>query len=93
MNSRTDSWPTAPVLTLCTAAGKTVPLRRWLDRAAGSGFPRRAGHRETLAKYQRAGCGDRNAVADALHEIHPQIVWAKFEALAEGARRATTRLW
>jgi hypothetical protein len=25
-------------------------------------------------------------------EIHPKIVWAKFEALAEGARRATTRL-
>jgi len=26
-------------------------------------------------------------------EIHPQIVWAKFESLAEGARRATARLW
>jgi len=26
-------------------------------------------------------------------EIHPRIVWAKFEALAEGARRATARLW
>jgi 5-methyltetrahydropteroyltriglutamate--homocysteine methyltransferase len=26
-------------------------------------------------------------------EIHPTIVWAKFEALAEGARRATARLW
>jgi methionine synthase II (cobalamin-independent) len=26
-------------------------------------------------------------------EIHPAIVWAKFESLAEGARRATTRLW
>ena len=25
-------------------------------------------------------------------EIHPQIVWAKFESLAEGARRATARL-
>ena len=24
---------------------------------------------------------------------HPQIVWAKFESLAEGARRATARLW
>ena len=26
-------------------------------------------------------------------EIHPSIVWAKFESLAEGARRATNRLW
>jgi 5-methyltetrahydropteroyltriglutamate--homocysteine methyltransferase len=26
-------------------------------------------------------------------EIHPRIVWARFEALAEGARRATARLW
>ena len=26
-------------------------------------------------------------------EIHPDIVWAKFESLAEGARRATARLW
>jgi 5-methyltetrahydropteroyltriglutamate--homocysteine methyltransferase len=35
-----------------------------------------------------------DAVADALHEeIHPQIVWAKLESLAEGARRATARLW
>jgi 5-methyltetrahydropteroyltriglutamate--homocysteine methyltransferase len=25
-------------------------------------------------------------------EIHPKIVWAKFESLAEGARRATDRL-
>jgi 5-methyltetrahydropteroyltriglutamate--homocysteine methyltransferase len=26
-------------------------------------------------------------------EIHPKIVWAKFDALAEGARRASARLW
>ncbi len=26
-------------------------------------------------------------------EIHPSIVWAKFGSLAEGARRATARLW
>ncbi|CAN0234468.1 unnamed protein product [Discosporangium mesarthrocarpum] len=26
-------------------------------------------------------------------EIHPTVIWAKFEALAEGARRATERLW
>jgi len=26
-------------------------------------------------------------------EVHPRIVWAKFEALAEGARIASRRLW
>jgi len=29
----------------------------------------------------------------ATPEIHPTIVWAKFEAMAEGARRASARLW
>ncbi len=31
--------------------------------------------------------------AMATPEIHPTIVWAKFEALAEGARLASERLW
>ena len=26
-------------------------------------------------------------------EVHPTVVWAKFEAMAEGARLATQRLW
>lgn len=26
-------------------------------------------------------------------EIHPTVIWAKFQALAEGARRATQKLW
>ena len=26
-------------------------------------------------------------------EVHPDVVWAKFEALVEGAQIATTRLW
>ena len=26
-------------------------------------------------------------------EVHPTVVWAKFEAMAEGARRATRQLW
>lgn len=26
-------------------------------------------------------------------EVHPAVVWAKFEAMAEGARRATKELW
>jgi 5-methyltetrahydropteroyltriglutamate--homocysteine methyltransferase len=25
--------------------------------------------------------------------LHPEIVWAKFQAMAEGARLATQKLW
>lgn len=39
-----------------------------------------------------ADCGFSSQAAYS-PEIHPRIVWAKFEALAEGARRATARLW
>ena len=39
-----------------------------------------------------ADCGF-SSQASYTPEIHPRIVWAKFEALAEGARRATARLW
>ena len=36
---------------------------------------------------------ERVRLASYTPEIHPTIVWAKFESLAEGARRATARLW
>ena len=39
-----------------------------------------------------AGCGF-STQATFTPEVHPRIVWATFEALAEGARRAMTRLW
>ncbi len=39
-----------------------------------------------------ADCGF-SSQASYTPEIHPTIVWAKFESLAEGARRATARLW
>jgi 5-methyltetrahydropteroyltriglutamate--homocysteine methyltransferase len=39
-----------------------------------------------------ADCGF-SSQATFTPEVHPRIVWAKFEALAEGARRATNRLW
>ena len=50
-----------------------------------SGFEPRAG-------VASADCGF-SSQATYTPEIHPTIVWAKFEALAEGARRATARLW
>jgi 5-methyltetrahydropteroyltriglutamate--homocysteine methyltransferase len=52
-------------------------------------FAERVGKQNVVAS---ADCGF-SSQATYSPEIHPQIVWAKFEALAEGARRATTRLW
>jgi 5-methyltetrahydropteroyltriglutamate--homocysteine methyltransferase len=33
------------------------------------------------------------AQQESLQRVHPKVMWAKFEALAEGARLATTELW
>lgn len=52
-------------------------------------FAERAGRENVVAS---ADCGF-SSQATYTPEIHPTIVWAKFEALAEGARRATARLW
>jgi len=38
-----------------------------------------------------ADCGF--AQVDAIRRVHPEIMWAKFEALVEGARIATAELW
>jgi len=52
-------------------------------------FARLVGRENVVAS---ADCGF-SSQATYSPEIHPTIVWAKFEALAEGARRATERLW
>jgi len=33
------------------------------------------------------------AQAEGIQRVHPQVMWAKFESLAEGARLASKRLW
>jgi 5-methyltetrahydropteroyltriglutamate--homocysteine methyltransferase len=38
-----------------------------------------------------ADCGF--ALFAGSNEVHPSIVWAKFKALVEGARRASRQLW
>jgi 5-methyltetrahydropteroyltriglutamate--homocysteine methyltransferase len=38
-----------------------------------------------------ADCGF--AQADKIRRVHPQVMWAKFEALVEGARIASEELW
>jgi 5-methyltetrahydropteroyltriglutamate--homocysteine methyltransferase len=57
---------------------------------------------ERLVKYARivgrenviagSDCGF-SSQASTEPEIHPTVVWAKFQAMAEGARLATRRLW
>jgi 5-methyltetrahydropteroyltriglutamate--homocysteine methyltransferase len=52
---------------------------------------------ERLVKYARL-VGRENVIAGTDCGLggrvgHPKIVWAKFEALAEGARLATQQLW
>jgi 5-methyltetrahydropteroyltriglutamate--homocysteine methyltransferase len=52
-------------------------------------FAELAGRENVVAS---ADCGF-SSQATYRPEIHPTIVWAKFEALAAGARLATARLW
>jgi len=52
-------------------------------------FARLVGRENVVAS---ADCGF-SSQATYTPEIHPKIVWAKFAALAEGARRATAQLW
>jgi 5-methyltetrahydropteroyltriglutamate--homocysteine methyltransferase len=33
------------------------------------------------------------AQVDHLQRVHPSVMWAKFESLAQGARLATEELW
>lgn len=46
--------------------------------------------RENVIAGSDCGFGTQ---ALATPEIHPTIVWAKFEAMSEGARRASAQLW
>jgi 5-methyltetrahydropteroyltriglutamate--homocysteine methyltransferase len=52
-------------------------------------FAERVGRENVIAS---ADCGFASQ-ASYRPEVHPSVVWAKFRALAEGARRATARLW
>ncbi|MGH8258144.1 MAG: epoxyalkane--coenzyme M transferase, partial [Steroidobacteraceae bacterium] len=51
-------------------------------------FARIVGRENVIAG---ADCGF--AQADAIRRVHPAVMWAKFESLAEGARIATQELW
>jgi 5-methyltetrahydropteroyltriglutamate--homocysteine methyltransferase len=57
---------------------------------------------ERIARFARI-VGRENVIAGAdcgfaasgirFNDVHPSVVWLKFQALAEGARRATRQLW
>jgi 5-methyltetrahydropteroyltriglutamate--homocysteine methyltransferase len=51
-------------------------------------FARAVGRENVIAG---ADCGFATFAGST--EIHPSVVWAKFEALVEGARIATQQLW
>ena len=51
-------------------------------------FARLVGRENVIAG---ADCGF--AQIDSLRRVHPEIMWAKFEALVEGAKLATEELW
>jgi hypothetical protein len=57
--------------------------------------PRRAPRAALVGRENVVASADCGFSSQATYtpEIHPRIVWAKFEALAEGARRATARPW
>ena len=51
-------------------------------------FARLVGRENVIAG---ADCGF--AQVDAIRRVHPEVMWAKFEALVEGAQIATEELW
>jgi cell division GTPase FtsZ len=40
-----------------------------------------------------SGMGTGFAKLEHVARVHPQVMWAKFESLAEGARLASNELW
>ncbi len=51
-------------------------------------FARLVGRENVIAS---ADCGF--AQIDSIRRVHPEVMWAKFEALVEGAKIATEELW
>ena len=51
-------------------------------------FARVVGRESAIAG---SDCG--SAQQETLARVHPKVMWAKFEALAAGARLATAELW
>ncbi len=52
-------------------------------------FARIVGREQVIAG---SDCGF-SSQATAIPNVHPTVVWAKFEAMAQGAQLATSQLW
>lgn len=74
-------------LLLAREAGGEYDAER-LDRLQAVGVSEIVRRQRVIAG---ADCGFASFAATV--EFMPEIVWAKLEALAEGARRASARLW
>ena len=52
-------------------------------------YAERVGHENVIAGANR-GFSSQTTYAS---EVHPTVIWAKFQAMVEGARLATRQLW
>src|SRR5262252_2792922 len=96
MGNRENNSPHCWLLSVFTQPRASSPIRHVVNEVE---------HPEAIA--QRIGrfanvVGRENVIAGAdcgfasfstTCEVHPTVVWAKLEALAEGARLATKELW
>jgi 5-methyltetrahydropteroyltriglutamate--homocysteine methyltransferase len=71
-----------------THASNIVEHPDWIAERIGR-YARLVGRENVIAG---ADCGF-SSQASYTPDVHPTVVWAKFQALAEGAALATKRLW
>ena len=69
--------------------GKQLPTQDVLIAERLLRFAKRVGRENVVAG---ADCGF-SSQATYHTEVHPTVVWAKFEAMREGAQLATKQLW
>ena len=74
-----------------TQAGRGSSSTSRSSRSGSSRLAKVVGRERVIAS---ADCGFASTLyTNRPPEIEPEIVWAKFESLAEGARLATRALW
>src|SRR5260370_4871517 len=97
MNSRTDSWPTAPVLTLGTAAGKTVPVILTSAGGCVGGAGGLDGVPEDVAERWREEwrdpAGARDGLERAMAELRADPLGSLLSARCKGTGRVPVAGW
>ena len=74
------------------------PDVNWNDRSIGAGFRATAARPRKISTGSVRVLGRRERVIASTDyglggRVHPEIAWAKLEALAQGAARASRQLW